>query len=439
MSRRGRYRKFSANYVPEPWYSDNEISNIANPGNVALNDDRVDPPFDGRAPLLDPGEQQDPPPDPGNTNDGTEHNSINSGDDLQLSDFDGEHRDDDVLMSDDVISDANEQEYFHEVSESNDDENSSILTETDGEDHIFNVESQPSDAEMSETETYDDLEEEELFWDAETDHDEEQEPDAVGNDVPDAAEDNHEHSNVDPEDVGDVDHNEVINHVTIEDVVDDDGHEEIVHPVDVDPNGGQNEDIFDDILVDGDESESEIEEFEEVDDYDSILHFLSKEWLTTEVHHRVSKTASDAFWALAKKWFHKLFTVKKIQKVTRKTPDFVHIRRRLYLDYVPPIKMDLGYRNKEIGEISVLENTLVTPKSQFPRHQFDKIFEIGHVEVIISSFSKMGLDSPSSNIFFHFEVFQNKYAKKKKTYAKQLPRVRYCLKKKDAHLHSLRK
>ena len=137
------------------------------------------------------------------------------------------------------------------------------------------------------------------------------------------------------------------------------------------------EDFVDDIW------NSDVSDDDEPDDYDTILKYLSKQWLEIELHHRVSKTASDAFWSLAKEWFHKLFVAKSAQTITRKTPFFVHIRRRLYKNYVPPVYLNFGFRNKENGDIVTVENALVAPKSGFPSHQFEKLWEIGHVQVLI--------------------------------------------------------
>ena len=133
----------------------------------------------------------------------------------------------------------------------------------------------------------------------------------------------------------------------------------------------------------GDESDIEGSDFEEVDEYFALLKYLSKEWLKVELAHRVSKVASEEFWSLAKKWFHKLFTTKKVQKVTRKTPSFPHLRRRMYDNSVPPIHMEFGFLEKDTGDLTIVEDTPITPKKQFPPHRFQKIWEIAHVKVTL--------------------------------------------------------
>ena len=122
-------------------------------------------------------------------------------------------------------------------------------------------------------------------------------------------------------------------------------------------------------------------EFNEVDDYETILQKLSKEWLDTELDHTVSKTASDAFWAVGKKWFHKLFSTKALQNVRRKTPTFTHIRRQLYDKWTPPVKMEFGFKHKDTGAYTVVEDSEVTPKTRFPANEYDKMWEIAYVEV----------------------------------------------------------
>ena len=127
--------------------------------------------------------------------------------------------------------------------------------------------------------------------------------------------------------------------------------------------------------------ESSDEEFQEVDDYETILKYLTKEWLKIELEHKVSKIASEAFWKLGKKWFHRLSNAKSAQNILRKTPCFTHNRRKLYNDYVPTIHMEFGYADKETGDITIVEDSDITPVGRFPRHRFRKLWEISHVEV----------------------------------------------------------
>ena len=153
----------------------------------------------------------------------------------------------------------------------------------------------------------------------------------------------------------------------------------------------------------GDDPGDEPFENEEVDDdYFNILKYLSKEWLTIELDHRVSKVASEAMWDLAKTWFHKLFTVKAAQGVGRKTPSFIHTRRMLYKDYVPTVRMELGYLDKQSGDLTIVEDTPITPKSRFPSHRYQKLWEIAHVKVTSFTFKIMYLVC----VLLNFEVHQ---------------------------------
>ena len=147
------------------------------------------------------------------------------------------------------------------------------------------------------------------------------------------------------------------------------------------------DDVFDDNSDIGDPgdpgSESEIEEFEDVDDYLTILQYLSKEWLKVELTHRVSQVASQQFWELGKAWFARLFAAKKIQKIVKNVPTFVHLRRQFNKNYVPPVKMDFGYIDKDTGELKVVEDSAITPKTEFPSTRYQKMWEIGHVKVTL--------------------------------------------------------
>ena len=166
----------------------------------------------------------------------------------------------------------------------------------------------------------------------------------------------------------------------------DDDEGPVNEPIHVDP-----EALFDFVNDDPDDDPDNDphydEEFNEVDDYNTILNHLSKEWLKIEVNHDVSKTGTDAFWVLAKTWFHRLFTSKTAQRIRRKTPSFTHIRKKFYNNHVPPVHMEIAFQHKESGALTIVEDTLTTPKTRFPPHEFHKLWEIAHVEVnLVSQF-----------------------------------------------------
>ena len=129
-----------------------------------------------------------------------------------------------------------------------------------------------------------------------------------------------------------------------------------------------------------DDDDSEIEEFVEVQDYETILKKLSKDWLEIELSHNVSKVAANSFWDLGRKMFHNLFQAKELQNVRKKTPSFVHMRRRLHGRIVPPIHLEFAFQNKETTELTLIEDTK-TPRGRFNPHEFTKVWELATVKV----------------------------------------------------------
>ena len=122
-------------------------------------------------------------------------------------------------------------------------------------------------------------------------------------------------------------------------------------------------------------------------DYHSLLEELSGDWLKTELDHHVSKTATDIFWRLACTKIVKLFEIKSRQNIKRKLPQFQQIRRNL-CNNIPPIKMELGFINKETGQLEIHENLDKTPVKRFPPSKFQKAYEISSIEV---SFRAQGI------------------------------------------------
>lgn len=52
----------------------------------------------------------------------------------------------------------------------------------------------------------------------------------------------------------------------------------------------------------------------------------------------------------------------------------------MHRDLLPPIDIEIGYKDKTSGEISVV-NDSITPLKRFPEGQFEKLYEIGTVKV----------------------------------------------------------
>lgn len=73
---------------------------------------------------------------------------------------------------------------------------------------------------------------------------------------------------------------------------------------------------------------------------------------------------------------------KRLQEVKRKIPKFTQIRRTMYKKKTPKVNLEIAFRNKENDAITTVNST-VAPKSQFPPHRFEKLYEMATVEVII--------------------------------------------------------
>ena len=116
--------------------------------------------------------------------------------------------------------------------------------------------------------------------------------------------------------------------------------------------------------------------------FKSIHDELVKCWVNTEVDHHVSKAASNSFWKVADKCFHKLYEAKEREGITRKVPQFMHARKKIYEKMNPEISMQVAYKHKETGEITVVDSVDSTPASQYPPNVYTKIFEVASVEVI---------------------------------------------------------
>ena len=102
-----------------------------------------------------------------------------------------------------------------------------------------------------------------------------------------------------------------------------------------------------------------------------------------EGKHRISKTASEEFWELAKSGFVKLSETRNRQFITKKIPKFRTVRDNIYEDRVPKIHMSVAYQHKDTGDIIVMEDLESTPRSRFPPTTYSKLYETAKVKVFL--------------------------------------------------------
>lgn len=76
---------------------------------------------------------------------------------------------------------------------------------------------------------------------------------------------------------------------------------------------------------------------------------------------------------------------KELQQVKKKIPQFQTVRKNLYNNHTPPVNLEIAYQRKDTNEVIIFHGTS-TPISRFPPHEFEKLYEMATVKVIISFF-----------------------------------------------------
>ena len=139
-------------------------------------------------------------------------------------------------------------------------------------------------------------------------------------------------------------------------------------------------DVEDDVQ-EAPESESDAsEEPAPFQDFPDLVEDLAKEWLLLEMSHNVSKKASDLFWELSKRMLARLME----SGCPTKMPSFTHIRRQLVNKYCPDIKIDMGFKKKDTGEIVAESDMRKVPITQYRKPAYDPLYEIASVNVSTS-------------------------------------------------------
>ena len=129
------------------------------------------------------------------------------------------------------------------------------------------------------------------------------------------------------------------------------------------------------------------DELDEHEDYRTILSSLLQDWILCEISHTISKKASNSLWKIAQAHFYKLYSAKAAQGVKRKIPKLPQLRKKMYDDYTPEVKMEIGYISKATGEVEVVKDVQSTPVSRYPPSTHRRIYEIAYVDVSMLYYS----------------------------------------------------
>ena len=121
---------------------------------------------------------------------------------------------------------------------------------------------------------------------------------------------------------------------------------------------------------------------QEEDDYFGLLHKLGHLWLAALVNHDISIIAASYLWKIAFELIPKIILKKNEEHVRKKTPQFLHLRRKLTEKIVPPIWIRVAYLNLETNECHAPPPSKVVNIKAFSDCQkFKKLYEITSVSI----------------------------------------------------------
>ena len=96
--------------------------------------------------------------------------------------------------------------------------------------------------------------------------------------------------------------------------------------VDIEEEDDEQDDDFSDLDEDDDQEADDIVQ----QDYASLLETLSEKWISAKMEHNISKVGTNALWKIGFNLIPKLLEAKNLERITKKTPQFNHIRRLLH-------------------------------------------------------------------------------------------------------------
>ena len=150
---------------------------------------------------------------------------------------------------------------------------------------------------------------------------------------------------------------------------------------------GEEEEEEDDDLISHEDGDGEGHDERDVDDilrqgnYKDVLHSLSKQWLFTQLSHKVSGRATNHFWNICMTFLPTLLKLHEQEGNTKPIPKFLTQKNKLYKQYCPPVEMEFAYRNKSDNSIRVV-NTSTAPIKELQRNnEFEKLYEMAYIKV----------------------------------------------------------
>ena len=107
-----------------------------------------------------------------------------------------------------------------------------------------------------------------------------------------------------------------------------------------------------------------------------MLDEMSKKWLLSQVKHKVSANAANAFWDIAFKF------IPSVQEQRhKKVPKYSHQRRKMNQSYCPPIHLEFTLRDKKDGGIVKVKGSTAPTKAYENNPEYEKLYEVAYVKV----------------------------------------------------------
>lgn len=133
---------------------------------------------------------------------------------------------------------------------------------------------------------------------------------------------------------------------------------------------------------DEDPDDDDSDEDDDGNNYKDVLDSFSKNWLLTQLTHKVSARATNRFWDESMKFMPKLLELRSLQAPQKKIPKFINQRRKLYSDKCPEVKMEFAFKHKSTGVIKKVESSSAPLKALQHNENYIKLYEIASVKVI---------------------------------------------------------
>ena len=133
---------------------------------------------------------------------------------------------------------------------------------------------------------------------------------------------------------------------------------------------------------DSENDDPDLDNIELPQTHEQLTRQLAHLWIEATSRHNISIEGASYLWRIGFKWMEKIFQKKEEENITKKSPQFKHLRKKILKESVLPVTIRLAYLNLETKQVECPNPSEIAPhKAYSDVKKFEKLYEISTVKI----------------------------------------------------------